>query len=360
MAFEKMKAFFARWVPEINREIDALFEEKAEIMGEFGEINRKAVLEVTKNFVMKGGKRVRPVLTILGYKGVTGDVCTAAVQTGALMEILHTFLLIHDDICDKDPFRRGTPTVWKSFYDEFRERGLRDPLHHANAIAMITGDIVHVYAYQLALKIDADRDVREKILGKVLEITEVTGYGQNMDIYLSLLPLESVSEEDVLKTYKLKTGIYSVSGPLELGAILAGAEDEVFETYRRYGEKAGVAFQIHDDIIGVFGDPKVTGKPVGSDIREGKRTILVIKAYENADEAQRRVLNQALGNQDAPQDLIEEAAEIIRETGALDYARELEERLAEEAVQILEQSGIEKETREILTEFTEFVMKREK
>ncbi|HIQ09925.1 MAG TPA: polyprenyl synthetase family protein [Euryarchaeota archaeon] len=360
MAFEKMKAFFDRWVPEINREIEALFEKKARIMDDYGSINRKAVLEVTRTFIMNGGKRVRPMLAILGYKGATGDVCNAAVQTGALVEILHTFLLIHDDICDKDPFRRGVPTVWKSFYEEFRERGFRDPLHHANSIAMVTGDIVHTYTYQLALEIDADQSTKNKILQKILEIAEVTGYGQNMDIHLGLLPLESVNERDVLKTYKLKTGIYSVSGPLELGGILAGADEHILGTYREYGERAGVAFQIHDDIIGVFGDPEVTGKPVGSDIREGKRTILVVKAYENADEKQRKILEQALGNESAPQELIEEAADIIRDTGALEYARGLERRLADEAVEVIEQSNIDGDAKEILIEFTEFIMMREK
>ena len=360
MAFNKMKAFFDRWVPEINKEINAVFDGKAAIMDEYGEINRKAILDVTKSFTMNGGKRVRPMLTVLGYKGVTGDVCTAAVQAGALVEILHAFLLVHDDICDKDPLRGGAPTVWKRFYDDFEERKVREPLHHANSIAMITGDILHIYAYQLALEIDADQQTRNNVLRKILEVAEVTGYGQNLDIYLSILPLESVSEEDVLKTYKLKTGIYSVSGPLELGAILAGAEEQFSDTYQRYGEKAGIAFQIHDDIIGVFGDPKVTGKPVGSDIREGKRTILVVKAYENASEAQREILNHVLGNQGAPQELIEEATDIIRETGALGYAEELERKLAEEAKEVIKLSDVEQETRDILIEFTDFVMKRDK
>lgn len=360
MAFEKMKAYFGEWIPKIDREIKGLFEGKAEIVGDYGEINRKAMLEFTRDFVMNGGKRTRPVLTTLGYRGVTGDVGPSVVQTGAVMELLHAFLLIHDDICDRDHFRRGAPTVWRRFHSEFEEKNLREPLHHANAIAMITGDILHIYTYQFALEIDADPEMRANVLRKILEIAEITGYGQNIDIYLSILPLEKVSEEDVIETYRLKTGKYSVAGPLEIGAMLARADKSIIETYKSYGEKAGIAFQIHDDIIGVFGDPKVTGKPVGSDIREGKRTILVVNAYENADEKQRRMLIENLGNQSAAQEAIEEVADIIRDTGALDYAKALEEKLAKEAMAIIRGSGVEGDTKEILLEFTESIIKRDK
>ena len=355
MAFDKMKAFFADWVPKIDEELYSYLEGK---IAEQKDLFNKRVLEDVLRFAKAGGKRVRPSLVIAGYLGAGGTETEKVVQASISYELLHVYLLIHDDIMDRDEKRRGQPTVWKSLMDHYVHGSL--DRHNAESIAMCAGDITSEYATLSLINAGFDPETTVAAVKEIREIAERTGYGQVLDISLELLPIDKVREEDVMRVHELKTAKYTIEGPLHLGARLAGAPKNVFKAYSDYAIPVGIAFQLQDDIIGVFGDEKKTGKPVGSDIREGKRTLLIVKAYERATPEQRKILEAIVGRESATPEEIEEVKEIIVETGSLDYSRKLMEELMEKGITSLENAPIREDIKDVLRDLAEYIIKREK
>ncbi len=355
MAFDKMKGFFAEWVPKIDEELYSILEEK--VAAQEDPFNKRVVEDIYR-FAKAGGKRVRPTLVVAGYLGAGGEEVNKAMKASIAYELLHVYLLIQDDVMDRDELRRGQPTVWKSFMDHY----VNGPVgrHEAEALAMIAGDLAETYATEALIRAGFDAETTVWAVKEIHEITERTGYGQTLDVSLEMLPIEDVREEDVLRVHELKTAKYTVEGPLHLGAKLARASEEIFTAYSAYAIPVGIAFQLQDDIIGVFGDEKKTGKPVGSDIREGKRTLLIVKAYENATEAQRKIIRAVLGRESATPEEIDMVKEIIVETGSLDYSREMMERLVQEGVDAIQKSRVRDDIKEFLTEMAEYFIKREK
>jgi geranylgeranyl diphosphate synthase type I len=195
--------------------------------------------------------------------------------------------------------------------------------------AILLGDLTLVWADQLLFRapLSADRLAAAKPVYDRMRVELMAGQ------YLDLLEQgrASASVERSLRVARYKAAKYTVEGPLHLGAVLAGAGADLLEAYSAYGIPVGEAFQLRDDILGVFGDPAVTGKPAGDDLREGKRTVLVAVADENASPAQRQVLNRHLGDPRLDPQEIDDLREIIRETGALTYVEELIDRLVSEA-----------------------------
>ncbi len=347
-----VKQFFSEWVPRINEKLREFYEEKRRETGAgMGWINSLSV-EYAEKFTLSPGKRVRPVLVVAGYKGVAGDPGEDVLGVAAAIELIHAFLLIHDDIMDRDELRRGEPTVWKRF-----QSSLHSDLHTAYSFAITTGDLVYTYALQAILSTSLPAEKKTTVLERVLRTVEYTGYGQNLDLYLSYLPLEKIDKRDVLKMYELKTGLYTVAAPLSLGAELGGATSETLQALHDYGVKAGTAFQIHDDIIGAFGDPAKTGKPRGSDIREGKKTILVVEAYERAGPEEKKLIETCLGS--LRSDCVDRVLMVIEATGALEEAKKMEEKLVAEAIEALDRASISREVKEFLVGLAKFFITRE-
>ena len=348
-----LRGFFEKWVPEVNARLEEFYREKKESLpGDLGSINVVSV-EYAGKFTLSPGKRVRPILVIAGYMSQGRSPGEDILWVAASIELLHSFLLIHDDVMDRDEVRRGEPTVWKRFLD-----GLGVDLHSAYSFAITTGDLVYTYALQVILsRTRLEPEAKLEVLRGVLETIEYTGYGQNLDLYLSVTPIERVEPRDVYKMYELKTGLYTVAFPLTLGARLGGGDEETLGLLREYGVRAGIAFQIHDDIIGAFGDPAKTGKPLGSDIREGKKTLLVVEAYRRAGPGERRVIRECLGVD--REDCVEKVLRVIRDTGALDEARRQEKRLVDEALSSLRRASVDREIKEFLEELAVFFITRE-
>jgi len=355
MAFEKMKAFFAEWVPKIDQELYAFLEEKVEEQKD--SFNRRVVEDIYR-FARAGGKRVRPTLVVAGYLGAGGKDAEKAVKASIAYELLHVYLLIHDDIMDRDELRRGQPTVWKSLMDRYINSSLGR--HEAEALATCAGDLAETYSTLALMRAGMPPEITVNAVRELHEITERTGYGQVLDVSLEMLPISKVREEDVLRVHELKTAKYTIEGPLHLGAQLAGADQKIFKSYSEYAIPVGIAFQLQDDIIGVFGDEKKTGKPVGSDIREGKRTLLIVKAYENATKEQRRILEAIVGRHNATPEEIETVREIIVETGSLDYSKALMEKLVQQGLEALEGAQIREDIKEFLADLADYITKRDK
>ena len=201
------KEFVAKWKPLIDEKLTEYFKKKIQLAQRFKNINEQAV-SFAEDFTVSGGKRVRPILFLAGYISQGKEPDEEILKIAAAIELIHSFLLIHDDIMDRDELRRGKPTVWKRFENVGFDR------HTAYSLAITTGDLVYTYALQLVLETHISPEEKELVLENMLRTVEDTGYGQNLDVYFPTKPIEDISPEDVMLVYKQKTGYYTIVFPL--------------------------------------------------------------------------------------------------------------------------------------------------
>ena len=250
-----------------------------------------AVVEAVSDLAVRGGKRVRGVLVCAAH-AACGGAWADAVPAAVGFEILHAYFLAHDDWMDGDDVRRGGPSVHAALRARFGDE------RQGDVGAILAGDWAAAVAMSavMASKAPADR-----LLAAAREVARVHAdvvLGQVLDVRASASDRASVE-----RVHALKTASYTVRGPLRVGALLAGAPEATLDAIDRAGTPAGVAFQLQDDLLGVFGDPKETGKPRGSDLREGKRSAVVVEAL--GDRAVRPLLDRVLGVADAPDEEVE-------------------------------------------------------
>jgi geranylgeranyl diphosphate synthase type I len=270
-----------------------------------------------RRLALRGGKRLRPALVVTGFRTVSSSLdLEPALDAGVALELLHTYFLIHDDWMDGDRVRRGGPAVHVALATRFGSE------HKGNASAILAGD------YALALACDALSRVEvraERLRGAFSAFAEMqlgAVAGQQLDMV--------GQGRDVELGYALKTGSYTVEGPLKLGALLAGARPSLLTTLSRYARPAGIAFQLRDDLLSLFGDPARTGKPLASDLTSGKRTLLLRLALKRAKAAELKALRRVLGNPAAKLPALRAALAAMQATGA----PELVERRIDELTQL--------------------------
>lgn len=275
-----------------------------------------------EEFVLRGGKRMRPSFAWWGWRGAGGDPAGASaaqvLRACAALELIQACALVHDDLMDASATRRGRPTVHTAFAQRHRDAGWGGSAERFGlAAAVLLGDIALAWADDML----RTAELPSAVLAAALPYweamrTEMLG-GQYLDVLTEVRGLES--PEAALRIDRFKTAAYTVERPLQMGAALAGAGPAVLDAYGRYGAAIGVAFQLRDDLLGVFGDPAVTGKPAGDDLREGKRTLLLALALDNADArdpAAAAQLRRSLGHPLA-QPAIEALRGLLRELGAV-------------------------------------------
>jgi len=316
------------------------------------------LIRVLKEFTLRGGKRLRAALVYYGYRCFSGRDTEAVWNVAMCLELVQSFLLIHDDVIDEDDTRRGGWTVHRHYSDLHRQRyHRRDPKHFGESMAILCGDLALALANEIVGGVVLDAPLRGAILDRMHRMVSHAIYGECMDV-LSEVEAE-VSEQDILLIGMLKTASYTVEGPLHMGALLAGAESEDLDRLSRYAIPLGKAFQVQDDILGLFGDAERLGKPVGSDIREGKRTFLILKALEKADQDQRAFLERMLGNKEVTEADVEEIRRLVVETGALDACNEMARKLVEESRKALKACPWREEGVEFLEGALAFMVERE-
>lgn len=223
-----------------------------------------------------GGKRFRPRMVMTAYEGLDGTDVAAAAQVGAAFELLHTALIVHDDVIDRDFVRRGIPNVSGSYRDIAHTAGLSIPTaeHRGMSVAVIAGDLALTGAFRLMGLAEADAHTRSRLLDILDDAVFASAAGELIDVDFSLYSgVPSVAE--IVDMERLKTAVYSFEAPLQAGAILAGASTEIVAAVGDFGRNIGIAYQIVDDVLGVFGDEHATGKTTIGDLREGKRTALI-------------------------------------------------------------------------------------
>ena len=296
--------FFSPPFEELRQQVDdVMLRFLAESRRELAE--SQALFDEIERMVRAGGKRIRPSFCYWGYRAAGMAHDDRVVTAAAALELLHTFALIHDDVMDEAAERRGLPTVHAS---------------HDVPTAILAGDLALVLADDLLMKASEGTDALARTFEIYSRMRREVIAGQFLDIRSAH---EVIDEGRARRIAVLKSGRYSVVEPLLVGAAFAGAEPELCETLTAFGEPLGEAFQLKDDLLGIFGDPSATGKPIDSDIREGKRNLLFAKTIAALTGPDRDFFVERWGGADLDGDEIERLRSLVRSSGAKDAVEEL-------------------------------------
>jgi geranylgeranyl diphosphate synthase type I len=336
---------------QVQAALDAFVAEQAATLAPLGP-DAALFMEAARRSV-SGGKRYRAAFCWWGYRAVRADVpdAEALVRAGAALELLHASALVHDDLMDASDTRRGRPAEHKAFEALHRGQGWRGTAEqYGAAAAILLGDVLLTWSDELLRRCGLPPDV-VRPAQRFLEAThtEVIA-GQFLDV--SVQARGHCDVEEAMRVLRYKSAKYSVERPLHVGAALAGAGPRMLTALSAYGVPVGEAFQLRDDLLGVFGDPDVTGKPAGDDLTEGKRTVLVALALANAPAADGKRLDEALGT---PLDLaeVEELRRIIDESGARAEVETRIDALTRSALAALADAPVASVARPVLAELAE-------
>jgi geranylgeranyl diphosphate synthase, type I len=322
----------------LRAEINARLEEYAKDMpGAFGiplSAHGGQAIQIVREFALRPGKRLRGALAMVAYRMFGGTTRQTALDLALAVELAQDYLLIIDDVMDRSDTRRGLATVHRQYYDLLKRDGVTSNREHiGNLLAVSVGLLAqHLSARVLS---EIDDDPRRLIRAQQLFQTNiaVTGLGQMDDLINQAY--ERFTLEGTRQMYVLKSAYYTFVNPLQLGAVLAGAGGERLDALREFGEHAGLAFQLQDDLLGMFGNETATGKSSMDDMREGKMTLLVRHALAHADAGQLKQLRTMYGNAHATSAQHAQISAVLTATGSRSYVAREAQRAAEAAQDML-------------------------
>ncbi len=318
------------------------------------------LIAVLEQFVLGGGKRLRPAFAYWGWRAVaTEDAHPEVLRLFSALELLHACALVHDDVIDESATRRGMPTAHMQFAALHRGRGWRgSPDQFGISAAILLGDLALAWADDIVAGVDLPLDAQRRVQQVWADIrTEVLG-GQYLDIVAESSGTDSIASAMTVNTYK--TASYTVSRPLQLGAAAAADRPDVQATFHQLGTDLGVAFQLRDDVLGVFGDPALTGKPSGDDLRSGKRTVLLAEAVQLADKSDplaAKLLRSSIGTE-LTDEQVHELCLVIESVGALAAVEDHIDMLTRRALDILNAAPINVQAKVGLAELARLAANR--
>src|ERR1700722_3607445 len=299
-------AYLRQTYREIEKELNMFSKEWSNyIQTDFSDL-KKLNEKLTKSFY--GGKMLRGTLVKLGYELFAKKPSSEIIKPAIAWEILHTALLIHDDIIDQSPLRRGKPAVHIAKNE-----------HYGVSQAICLGDLGITIAVKLLSESNFPIEIKNRATNYFLQIITETILGEMLDVEIS--QRQKRTEKQIMNIHTMKTANYTIVGPLTLGALLAGARDNELEKIKRFGKPLGIAFQIQDDILGIFGDEKTVGKSTTSDIEENKSTLLITYALKHTNQKQKKFLKQYYGQKNITKKQHEEIKKIFEQTSALAYSQ---------------------------------------
>ena len=302
-----------------------------------------------------GGKRFRPRLVMTVYSLLGGSDRRAAATVAASFELLHTALIVHDDVVDRDFTRRGVPNLAGTYRSLATDGGSHpDRAEHTGlSAAVIAGDLALANSYRFLAEVEADLPTRQRLGDLLDEAVMASAAGELLDVLAPLDPMPQTVDQ-VLEMSRLKTAVYSFDVPLRAGAVLAGAEQDLVEALGEFGRIIGTAYQVADDLVGAFGDESRTGKSGWGDLREGKRTALISYAAEQPQWTRiKELLAQDLTARDAA-----EIRELLVASGARDKALKLAADLTERALDVVVQPFVPEQLRDGLAPLSRLVTDR--
>ena len=359
----------------VSAEISAFLSEQSAVLDSVGP--ELVPVHLMASQLLCGGKRIRPAFCVWGYAAAAGmpteEELKPLLAAAGSLDVLHVSALVHDDLMDASDLRRGRPAAHRQFEALHANAGwLGDSAAFGRAGAILLGDLLLMWSAQMLHGAGVDHSTLERALPIVEAMrTEVT-CGQYLDMVAqahplrkrapaigSLKPTIELALDDASRVVEYKAARYTVQRPCQIGAALGGGTDELYFALGAYGSPLGRAFQFRDDLLGVFGDPQVTGKPAGDDLREGKRTVLVAHAYAHADDPGQKLLLQRLGDPALDDAGISELQQVIVESGARDAVESMINDYYERALKSLHDTEITEEGRVGLTSLADAAVRRE-
>lgn len=335
--------------------LDRFVAESSKLDTDYGDFTQE-IAAIT----LRGGKRLRSLLVRLGHDLVATEKPDFDLLTASLYsELLHIFILIHDDIADRDLKRYGGPSLEVVFKNKFKERFGTENDHFGLTMALIAGDLLHTLGDGVMIDAKLPDSIKIQVMRQMQHTLHQVIAGWHIHFWQNHMPVSEVKIEKYLKGMELVSASYTVQGPLELGLILAQEQEKYSKKLKQFGYHVGLGFQIQDDILGIFGDTEQTGKPTGNDIREGKKTLLVLKAYEKANKAEKKFLEKSLGDSEITSITLDKVREVIKLTGSLDYSNTQAQEHIQKAITILDSlEKVNAEPKNRLHQLAEFVIKR--
>jgi len=342
---------------KVNEAISEFLEEKERnAMKEYREDNAQFYRDL-REFMLRGGKRLRPIAVILGYKSIKDDREEELIKASICVEFLHNSTLIHDDIIDQDTLRRGGPT----FHVLYERRYSHLPKERARlfglAFGIMGGDELFNLGFEALLTSGFDKDRVCEALKYYVEAYREIVNGELLDLIMSISDYERLSVDDYLLMVRLKTSALFEKSFL-IGLTLANADERTKNAFSNYAVYLSEAFQIRDDILGLYGTEEELGKPIGSDLREGKATILVILAFKMLPDDKKKALKDILTKHQIAEEDVYYARDLLKEYGVLNEAERISEELIEKAKDNIISLDINEEYKEILCDLAEFVVRR--
>jgi len=331
---------------EIDERLSAFFAERIAMASRYG--SEYQHLWMSARSASDGGKRIRPRFVLSSFTALGGDDRAGAVDVAVAFELLHTAFLLHDDVIDGDTVRRGSPNLYGEFASDASAKGVEESRARlwGQTAAILAGDLLIQASQSLVARVDAAPETRLALLDVFDHSVFVTAAGELADVSFSV-GIDEARLPDVLAMTERKTATYSFAGPLTAGAILAGADGDALESLAEYGRLLGIAFQLGDDLLGVFGEEDVTGKSIVSDLREGKETSLI--AYARATEWWPGI-RPLLGRTDLSDDDGRALAGVLVDCGAKSFVEQLVADHSERAAAVLAASSLPSALVEELTD----------
>ncbi|WP_227497067.1 polyprenyl synthetase family protein [Planctomonas psychrotolerans] len=303
-----------------------------------------------------GGKRFRPRMVMAAYEALGGQDTRAAAYVGAAFELLHTALIVHDDVIDRDFIRRGIPNISGSYRDIATTQGIPMPTaeHRGMSAAVIAGDLALFNSYRLIDRSGVTDGIRTRLLEILDDALFASAAGELIDVEFSL-DSDIAEIDDLLQMARLKTAVYSFECPLQAGAVLAGASEELVATLGAFGRDIGISYQMVDDVLGVFGNEDETGKTTLGDLREGKRTVLIAYAAGSREWSE---ISRLVGKADLSRGEAALVRSVLESCGARGFAESLARDHATRAIATLDSPAVPQALRDELAPVVDAVLDR--
>jgi len=313
------------------------------------------LFENIREFIARPGKRVRPILFVVGYLGFSRKTASGLYRSALSLELLHDFMLIHDDIIDKSDLRRGKPSMHHMLAGYIKK--CKNIKFSGQDLAIVAADVMYALAIDVFLSVDEEKKRKEKALRQFIQAAIYTGSGEFIELLYGAKNMADITKSDIYKIYDCKTAYYTFAYPLTTGAILSGAGEKQIETLFNYGKYLGRAFQIKDDILGMFGEEKIIGKSTLCDLQEAKKTILIWYAYRHASVQDRNEISGILSKKTVGlKDLLRMRA-LVTNSGSLDYAKKEVRFLLDKARTTIAGSKMMPEYKEYLYNYSREILK---
>ena len=312
------------------------------------------MFENIRDYVLREGKRIRPILFIIGYLGFAKKPAAKLYKSALALEILHDFMLIHDDIIDKSATRRGKPSMHSKIDNYMQSKNATR--FHGQDLALVIGDVLYALAIQAFLSIEENLQRKEKALQKFIEISIYTGTGEFNELINGMIDIGNLKKKDIYQIYDLKSAYYTFALPLTTGAILAGARQKQIERLNTYGIYLGRSFQIKDDIDDIYENDNSNDDVVPEDLKESKRTILMWLAYHHSKAKDKRILKRILSKEKICQSDILEMQRIIFRANTIDHAKDEIRSFMHEATQSISNTTMQVPYKHLLIEFSRNIL----